>query len=347
MALDQKINLRCSAPTRVDLAGGTLDLWPIYNLLPKKATVNFGIDLRASAELSTRSDRLIKIESVDQNVKMEGDYTQIVGDPKLPLLSLIIQDLWDKTWPGFDLKITAKSPSGAGLGGSSCLAVVILNILDEARSLLMKTRREISSHEDLVSKAKNIESKIIKAPTGIQDYWGALRGGLNIITYPFGAEQVQTLALSDFMGEEFGFFAVYSGQSRASSLNNWNIFKGFFDQDKRLVSVLSQIGELSWQLSQALAQREWKEVFRLSAQEWELRTQMWPDIETAETKKVSRAALEGGARLARVCGAGGGGVLAVFFEAEHREKLRRSLIDAGCQILDAKLTDQGLHLERI
>jgi len=36
-----------SAPARIDLAGGTLDLWPLHVLHPGSVTVNLAIDLRA------------------------------------------------------------------------------------------------------------------------------------------------------------------------------------------------------------------------------------------------------------------------------------------------------------
>jgi hypothetical protein len=40
-----------SAPARIDLAGGTLDLWPIHVLHPGSVTVNLAIDLRARARV--------------------------------------------------------------------------------------------------------------------------------------------------------------------------------------------------------------------------------------------------------------------------------------------------------
>ena len=42
-----------SAPSRIDLAGGTLDIWPISMLVPGAVTVNLAIELRAADEVTT------------------------------------------------------------------------------------------------------------------------------------------------------------------------------------------------------------------------------------------------------------------------------------------------------
>ncbi len=45
-----------SAPTRIDLAGGTIDIWPIYLFHPGACTLNAAISLRAHAEIEPRTD---------------------------------------------------------------------------------------------------------------------------------------------------------------------------------------------------------------------------------------------------------------------------------------------------
>ena len=47
--------IESTAPTRVDLAGGTIDIWPLYLFHPGAATVNFGISLYARCRIETRS----------------------------------------------------------------------------------------------------------------------------------------------------------------------------------------------------------------------------------------------------------------------------------------------------
>lgn len=54
-----------TAPTRVDLAGGTLDLPPLYLFHPGALTVNAAIDQLATCEVTTRADTSIVLVSRD------------------------------------------------------------------------------------------------------------------------------------------------------------------------------------------------------------------------------------------------------------------------------------------
>ena len=62
--------LETSAPTRIDLAGGTIDIWPLYLFHPGAQTLNAAISLRARARLESRSDNRIVIRSEDTKLKI-------------------------------------------------------------------------------------------------------------------------------------------------------------------------------------------------------------------------------------------------------------------------------------
>jgi D-glycero-alpha-D-manno-heptose-7-phosphate kinase len=50
--------IESTAPTRVDLAGGTIDIWPLYLFHPGAATVNFAVSLYARCRIETRASAL-------------------------------------------------------------------------------------------------------------------------------------------------------------------------------------------------------------------------------------------------------------------------------------------------
>jgi D-glycero-alpha-D-manno-heptose-7-phosphate kinase len=56
-----------SAPTRIDLAGGTTDIWPLYLFHPGARTVNVAINLRAKAKVEQMGGNAIEIHSEDQD----------------------------------------------------------------------------------------------------------------------------------------------------------------------------------------------------------------------------------------------------------------------------------------
>jgi D-glycero-alpha-D-manno-heptose-7-phosphate kinase len=48
--------IESSAPTRVDLAGGTIDIPPLFLFHENAATVNFAVNLLAHCRIETRQD---------------------------------------------------------------------------------------------------------------------------------------------------------------------------------------------------------------------------------------------------------------------------------------------------
>ena len=69
------VYIESSAPTRIDLAGGTLDIWPLYLFHEGAQTLNAAISLRARCTIHSRAGRGVTIVS-DDTIKS-----------KVPLLS--------------------------------------------------------------------------------------------------------------------------------------------------------------------------------------------------------------------------------------------------------------------
>ena len=164
-----------------------------------------------------------------------------------------------------------------------------------------------------------IEAKIINAPTGCQDYWGGVRGRVNILDFLNSGVEIETFHTDKIKNElDKHMIVAFSGKSRDSAMNNWQIFKNVFDGDKETVSILSEIGLLGYKVGQALKDGDVMAALEMSRQEWEVRKQLWAGIETKETKAIDQAAVSAGALFSRVCGAGGGGVMVFFCKPEVR-----------------------------
>ena len=54
--------IESSAPTRADLAGGTIDIWPLYLFHAGASTVNFALSLRAHVRIETHDDLLRELD---------------------------------------------------------------------------------------------------------------------------------------------------------------------------------------------------------------------------------------------------------------------------------------------
>ncbi len=341
--LMKRIQVR--VPTRLDLAGGTLDLWPIHQLLDRKATVNLGVTLDAGVTIEELpAGSAYVLHSADQGKEARGGFDEVTKTPELPLIGMLLGACWDAKLPPLSIHTSARSPAGAGLGGSSCLGVAIC-----AGIAQMRTRFHggpAFSETDTIAVVQDVEARLIHAPTGVQDYWGGMRGNINVLRFPPGGRTVvSTFAPSQLAGIDDELILCYSGKSRQSAINNWEIFKRIFDGDRELLATFRRIGDVAADCGDAVEAGKLDRVIELSEKEWKLRLQLWPAIESVETKRLDQAARAAGARFSRVGGAGGGGVMGIFAPKDKRGAVTKALTAAGGQVMDATTASYGLTFE--
>src|SRR5260370_13963564 len=87
-----KLRIESKAPTRVDLAGGTLDIWPLYLFHPGAVTINAAITRYASCVIETQAPGDEKIRLLSRDTKREESFGSFAAMVKarpyhLPLLS--------------------------------------------------------------------------------------------------------------------------------------------------------------------------------------------------------------------------------------------------------------------
>ena len=159
---------RAVAPTRIDLAGGTLDIWPICHLVEDAVTVNLAIGLRQTAVVTPRRDGKLVVRSADRG-KSVTLALPLKRRPEGPLSWLV--RLAHAFAPGaaLTLETRAEAPAGAGLGGSSALGIAIGAALARATGIA-------PAKLDLLRRVMNLETEEIRVPTGNQDYLAALDG---------------------------------------------------------------------------------------------------------------------------------------------------------------------------
>src|SRR5260370_20415023 len=114
--------IESKAPTRVDFAGGTLDIWPLYLFHPSAVTVNAAISLYASCVIETNDPGDSRIKLVSRDIKCEESFPSFPALVKakryrLPLLAEITKFFHPQG--GFTLTTDSEAPAGAGIGGSS------------------------------------------------------------------------------------------------------------------------------------------------------------------------------------------------------------------------------------
>ncbi|HEY7790417.1 MAG TPA: hypothetical protein VIC33_07900 [Vicinamibacterales bacterium] len=326
------MQVHSSAPTRIDLAGGTIDIWPLYLFHPGAQTLNAAITIRADAHLESRRDGRIVLRSLDTDRAVEADHLDALPDDSaLPLLVNLVRFFRVE---GVTLTTTSQSPAGAGLAGSSALTIATCGALARWTGA---TYRD----EDLLQIAMNVEAITIKVPTGVQDYRPALYGGIAAIE--LGIDGVHRVGLPvDAAGLEQRIVLAYTGAPRNSGTNNWEIMKRHLDGDRHVIEAIGRIRDTAAAMRDALAQADWREVGRLIADEWDNRRRLAPGVSTPEIDDLIARATRAGATAAKVCGAGGGGCLFCYGEPDARDAIGRALADGGARLLEYRIDREGL-----
>ena len=329
------------APTRMDLAGGTLDIFPLNLFEGFGLTINASINLNATARAWKRKDKRIVIKSKDLNVtESYSNSENLTQSGPLALLKNVVRNFQPQV--GLNLETSCKAPLGSGLGGSSALAVATVGAL----SKLLGRKRSLMG---LVELAFNSEVQTIMNPTGQQDHLAAAYGGVKALWFKPQGLYVEKLSLSNMFKSELeeNLVLTYVGESRSSSMTNWHIFRNYIERDRSAIKALGSIKNIALKMLDALRDEDMEEVSRLLNLEWHNRRRLSPKIETAKMKRIIAQALKAGGSAAKGCGAAGGGSIMVLVRDGKRRQVEDAITKQGGAILQYRFSEGGLRIRTI
>jgi len=340
------------APTRIDLAGGTLDLWPIYLLYPGAMTVNLAVTRYAHCVAELRRDRRILLVSKDSRAREEFASLAALLKKKryrLPLLAHLVAHFAPRS--GLTLTTWSEAPPGSGLGGSSALSIAVCAALSRAVPQPSgrgrgAERSGVNQLHDWVALARDIEARVLGVPTGEQDHYPAAYGGAQAIHLEPIRTRREALRL-DLAALEERLLLVYTGEPRQSGVNNWEVFKKTLDGDRRLRRNFAEIAAVASAMREALLREDWPGVARLLRREWKVRRRNAPAISTPFIDRLIRVAKSSGGQAAKVCGAGGGGCVVFFCPPGRRGRVATALAKAGASLLPFRIARRGARVERL
>ena len=323
------------APCRADLAGSTLDLWPLYLFHPGSVTVNMAVDIQTTCKSTARKGRAIHLKSLD--TCGEDRFTSLSAlmtakKYRHPLAAYLVRFFQPKQ--GFLLESHSESPAGAGISGSSAMMICT------CAALARFVGRDINIEQIRVI-AQNVEAQLIRVPTGCQDYYPALYGGANAVHLDVDGISCQPIPIpSEELNKRFVLF--YTGAPRQSGINNWEVFKQHINGESHVVRNFAEISRIAQAMHTALNSKQWDDVERLLHEEWKLRRTNAPGITTPLIDRLITAAKRQGARAAKVCGAGGGGCVIALVEEGSRDRVHEAVRKNGGQPLDFRISTRGL-----
>ncbi len=313
-----------------------MDLWPLYLFHPGALTLNFALNILTRCRITPLKGKRIHLRSLD--TKRDESFSSLTELQKtkkfrLPLAAHLVEFFAPKE--GLLMETDSESPAGAGISGSSALMIAA------TAALARFTNRHLTLEQMRVT-AQNIEAQIIKVPTGCQDYYPALYGGVSALH--LDADGIHREAVPVPIEEmESRFVLAYTGAPRQSGINNWEVFQAHINGDKRVFRNFEQIAEIARAMHQALLEAEWNDVARLLRAEWKLRRTNAPGITTPLIDKLIATSLKHGGLAAKVCGAGGGGCVIFLVEKGEASRVATAIGEAGGHVLPLQIARDGLR----
>lgn len=324
-----------TAPNRIDLAGGTTDLYPLYILMEGGYTVNVAITLKSRVIFREHARTGIKVISEDLGVSTEAaDTEDLSTDGPLGLIGRAV-----RTFPPLlptEILTHNEAPAGSGLGASSALLVALL-------SGLLRLRSEDEDGKRLITLAVNTETSVIGVPAGSQDHIAALYGGISAIRFDHRGFERRTIPQGTDWVERLEEMIVlsYTGEGRFSGMNNWEVTKNFIDNVGDTREKLLAIRDVARETGRVLMAGDLDDIPPLVQKEWEIRRTLAPGISTPRIDSMIAATSAAGARANKICGAGGGGCMVTMCPPQQRTAVERAITDTGGEVLPFRIDTHG------
>lgn len=325
--------VRARSWCRVDLAGGTLDIWPLGLLHPGARTVNLAVDLPVTAEIERRAHGYVVAQ--DGGTRHAEDGAELAAHPDTALAAAVISAL---SLPPVSIRLESASPRGGGLGASSAMIVALLAAGEELRG------GERSAPARLAALGRDLEAQMMSLPTGTQDHFPGLLGGVLEILYRPGGEVVERLPV-DLEALGAGLVVAYTGRSHFSAGQNWEVVRRRLDGEMEAVELFTGIADAARDLAEALRAGDLAGAGEQMAREWSFRRRLAPGVSTGTIEELLERGAQAGAWGGKACGAGGGGSIALLCPPERRAAVIEALEEVdGVRVLDARPTDRRLEV---
>jgi len=325
------VKLKVRAPTRIDLAGATLDIYPLYLFEGGGLTLNAAIDLCSEVELEEQSEDLIRIEATDLGLVLEGsDLEALQSNGEFVPLDLVLRVLkFYKPGNGLIVRTKNEVPCGSGLGGSSSLLVCL------STALLQWANRPVNK-ERMIEFGANIEAQSLRVPTGKQDYFPPAYGGFHALWFEIQGIRRERLTFSAQFENQLQdrILLGYSGVSRFSGNTNWSMIKGYIENEGTTVVGLGKIKETALAMYRSLKEENLERFAECLTSEWNNRKGLAKGVTTPEIDRIFDASRQAGAQANKICGAGGGGcfltVAGEGCQKDVKEAIQGPIRRVGC-----------------
>lgn len=325
------MQIKANAPTRIDLAGGTIDIWPIWAILGECTTINVAIDLPSEVTVSIPSKR----HSIFKNAPNS------IGSALINIVLEYYHSYYNLTQQ-VDINIKSHYPKRAGLGGSSSVLLSLISCLDAYLGIQR-------SHAETINLASNIEAKLLRGPTGTQDYYPILWGGINIIHYRLDQVKHELIPAEDEIYESLldSILLVKPKGCHESGNLNWTLIRNFVEGKKDTIRQINRIMEAANLVYDSLKDGNVTEFYKGINIDMCARKSLGKNIVPEVFCQLIEWLGERDVNAAKICGAGGDACLALFCQPKKRETIAHIIESKGLDVIMPTLRMKGLEISQL
>lgn len=331
--------IRSRVPLRISFAGGGTDVSP-YCERYKGAVINVTIDKYATVSLFPHQEYTIEIESIDYDSTIKFEFDQFLAyDGHLDLVKGVINYMRKnyKLPSGFKLRIHNDAPPGSGLGSSSAVCVAIVGAFKHWLNLPL-------TPYDIAQLAFHIERKELGIKGGRQDQYAAAFGGFNFMEFD-ERTIVNPLRLREEIIYELhhSLILAYIGGSHNSSEILERQIGNVKNKKEETINSLHKIKELAYEMKNCLVMGKLGKFGLLLNEAWQAKRNVAFGITNNYIDNLYDSAIKAGALGGKISGAGGGGFMFFFVDADKKYNVLKTLTKKGAQVIDYSFTSNGLH----
>ena len=334
--------IRSKAPLRLGLAGGGSDVSPysdIYGGLILNATIN----LYAYCTIEETNDGLISINSFDSDChKTYPSALQLDIDGEASLIKGVYNRVVrDFNFSPLSFKITTynDAPAGSGLGTSSTMVVCILKAFVEWKSLPL-------GDYEIAKLAYEIERKDLQLSGGKQDQFAAAFGGFNYIEFlKDDVVIVNPLKIKRWIIDELeaSMLLYFTGRSRSSAAIIDEQQKNTQQKNSEAIEAMHRIKQSAVDTKLALLKGDIDAFANILYDAWENKKKMANGITNPVIQKAMDVAIQAGAKVGKVSGAGGGGFIMFVVEPTRKKEVEEALKELDGFVMPFNFSDGGAH----
>ena len=329
---NRPISVHSAAPCRVDLAGGTLDIWPIGLLHAGSLTVNIAIPVEVELVVDLAGEPDLVLHTTPGGEVRRFSPAQATTDLTAAVAFSVVPH------GGVQVRVISQAPFRSGIGGSSSYGIALVRALNV---LVDRAQDETQ----MVALVRDLEARVLGVPTGEQDHWAAVRGGVLALHVEAGGNRVEGLDVApEWLSRRMTVF--YSGIRHRSGMVNWQVIRRRLDGDAATTGAFDEIAAAARECRNGLLAQDEKAVGVAIRREWKARRKLAPDVSTVELDELIGVALDHGASAVKGCGAGGGGSIVIWHPVGTRTEIISALENAsnGGSVLATCAATEGVRL---